>query len=121
MSCSFCSYMSHSAQTAPWRRAWLLIRAVNHIETMLFYCPVERDVLGSLPGPRNHEFLCELILVQLLFAFCGQNAVNECEGVTVAVVAVFFIPYKTRKWRREAFALKAAQNRPKKLLKAFYN
>lgn len=108
--------MSHSAQTA-----WLLIRAVNHIETMLLYRPVEHDILGSLSGPRDHEFLCKLILVQLLFAFCGQNAVNECEGVTVAVVAVFFIPYKTRKWRREALTLKVAHKRPRKLLKAFHS
>lgn len=93
MSCPF-SHTSHSAQTASRSRAWLLIRVVNHVEATLFYRPVECDVLRSLPGPWDHEFLRELILVQLLLAFCHQNAVNECEGVTVAVVVVFFIPYK---------------------------
>ena len=93
MPCPFSS-TAHSAQNASWRRAWLLIRVVNHIEATLFYRPVECDILGSLPGPGDHEFLCELILVQLLLAFCGQNAVNECEGVTVAVVVVFLIPSK---------------------------
>lgn len=92
MPCPLCSYTAHSAQKASWRRAWLLIRVVNHVEAMLFYRPVECDVLGSLPGSGDHKFLCELIFVQLLLAFRGQNAVNESEGITVAVVAVFLIP-----------------------------
>lgn len=67
---------------------------VDNVEATLFYRPVERDVLGSLPGPGDHKLLRELVLVQLLLAFCGQNAVNECEGVTVAVVVFFFVPSK---------------------------
>ena len=79
---------------------------------MLLYPSVECDVLGSLPCPRNHVLFRELTLVQLPLAFCGQNAVNEREGVTVAVVMVFFIPYKRRMVRREGLGLKAAQGAP---------
>lgn len=71
-----------------------MARVIGHVEAMLFYHPVQRDVLGSLPGPGDHKFLRELVLVQLLLAFCGQNAVNECEGVTVAVVVFFLVPSK---------------------------
>lgn len=71
-----------------------MVWMVNRIEATLFYCPVECYVLRSLPSPWDHKFLREFILVQLLLSFCGQNAVNECEGVTVAVVAVFLIPSK---------------------------
>lgn len=79
-----------------------MIRVVDHVEAMLLYRPVQRDVLGSLPGPGDHKFLRELILVQLLLAFCGQNAVNECEGVTVAVVVFFFVPSKQGRGEEKA-------------------
>ena len=77
-------------------RAWARLgtRGVGDIEASLFYRTVERDVLGSLPRPRDHELLRELVLVQLLLALCGQDAVNEREGVAVAVVVILFIPYK---------------------------
>lgn len=87
---------------------------------MLFCCPVECDVLGRRPCPRDHVFLRELILIQLLPAFRGQNAVNECEGVTVAVVVVFLVPYKTRVFvEKEGLALKAAQEQAVKLPEDF--
>ena len=77
-------------------RAWARLgtRGVGDIEASLFYRTVECDVLGSLPRPRDHELLRELISVQLLLALCGQDAVNEREGVAVAVVVILFIPYK---------------------------
>lgn len=96
-----------------------MVWVVGHVEAMLLYRPVQRDVLGSLPGPGDHKFLRELILVQLLLAFCGQNAVNEGEGVTVAVVVFFFVPSK--QGHGEGLALKAAQEQAAKLLKAFHN
>lgn len=101
--------LAHAARTAPFRRVCLFIRAVGHVEAALLYRPVERDVLGGLPRPWNHILLRELPFAQLLLAFCGQNAVNECEGVAVAVVMVFFVPYKTRTLRGEGWGLKAAQ------------
>lgn len=110
--------LAPSARTTPFRRVRLFIRAVGHVEATFLYRPVERDVLGGLPRPWNHVLLCELTFAQLLLAFCGQNAVNECEGVAVAVVMVFFIPYKTRTLRGEGWALKAAQAQAVQLLRA---
>lgn len=75
---------------------------VNCVEAMLFYCPVERDVLGGQPCPWDHIFLREFLLVQLFFAFYAQNAVNERERVAVAVVVVFIIPFGRRMQRRKA-------------------
>ena len=71
-----------------------MIRVVSDVEATLFYCLVEHDVPGSLPDPWDHTFLSESIPVQLLLAFCGQNAANEWEGVTVVAVAVFFTPVR---------------------------
>ena len=86
----------HSAQAASRTWACLGTRGVDDVEAVLFYHAVERDVLGSLPRPRDHKLLRELVPVQPLLALCGQDAVNELEGVAVAVVVVFFVPYGAR-------------------------
>lgn len=55
---------------------------------------VQGNVLGRQPGPREHELLCELTLVQWPQALDPQDPVDEGQREGGAVVQVFFIPSK---------------------------
>jgi hypothetical protein len=65
---------------------------VSHVEAALLDGPEEHDVLGGQARPRDHVLFCERVLVQLLSAFHGKDAVNEGEGKGQAVVLILFIP-----------------------------
>lgn len=53
---------------------------------------MQSDVFGSSLCVGDHKFLCEFTLAHLLFPKGGQDAVNECQCICVAVVGFFIIP-----------------------------
>lgn len=52
------------------------------------------DVSGSSLCLWDHKSLCKFTFTHFPFSLCGQDAVNECQCVCVAVVLVFIIPRK---------------------------
>lgn len=53
---------------------------------------MQSEISGSSCCLRDHKSLCELALAQLPFPLHTQYAVDEGQGVGVAVVVMFVIP-----------------------------